>query len=69
MGCVCVCVCVCVPQDVLRQGLNRQRLHVLAGTWNVNTSKAAVTSVHEWLAAGAKRADIVCIGLQVRIQH
>ncbi len=55
-----------VAQEGVRESLRAHRVHVLAGTWNVNTSKAQPQSIFEWLGKRAGAADLVCIGLQVR---
>lgn len=47
--------------------MRHQQLSVLAGTWNVNTTRAAMQSVNEWLGKRAQTAHIVCVGLQVSL--
>ncbi|KAG2438703.1 hypothetical protein HXX76_005249 [Chlamydomonas incerta] len=51
-------------RDGLEPCLTRHQLCVLAGTWNVNETRPALTSLAAWLKSGAVTAHIVAIALQ-----
>eukprot|EP00198_Chlamydomonas_reinhardtii_P003714 XP_001693050.1 inositol polyphosphate phosphatase [Chlamydomonas reinhardtii] len=51
-------------RDGLEPCLTRHQLRVLAGTWNVNETRPAPSSLTTWLRSGAATADIVAIALQ-----
>jgi hypothetical protein len=56
---------VSTVQDGVLEGMRRNPLRVLAGTWNVATVRPATASIQEWLGERSQDADIVCLGLQV----
>ncbi|KAG2453429.1 hypothetical protein HYH02_001652 [Chlamydomonas schloesseri] len=51
-------------RDGLEPCLTRHQLCVLAGTWNVNETRPALSSLAAWLRAGAVNAHVVAIALQ-----
>jgi hypothetical protein len=52
-------------QDGLLPCLQPHRLTVLAGTWNVNESRPAASSLRAWITPRAGDAHIVAVALQV----